>query len=101
MLTRMTTKVVITTRAVIQRINRKLAAKSQTLYHARDVRGRVSVDAGMQMLGNERSGMSAIQPGSYYIVDRKQHSVARFDVKLKKLATELGVLRSWERLAGG
>lgn len=67
-------KMPVSLKAVMARINRKLAADDEQL---RAVRG----------------------SGNYFIVNTKINSVTRYNVDLEKLARELGVLKEWETLA--
>lgn len=73
-------KVPVTLRAVIQRINRKLAPDNEVLKAARGARMQQEV-------------------GDYYIVDFSKNAVTRMDADPEKLARELGVLKDWETLA--
>lgn len=73
-------KMPVTTKAVIARINRKLAVDNEQLRATR----------GMQM---------KLDCGDYYIVDFKRNFVVRPNVDPETLARELGVLKDWETLA--
>lgn len=65
----------ISTRALVQRIRRKLANKK--LLTAR--------------------GYNA---GRYYIIDQRTNGITAMDVDLKILANELGVIKPWENWRG-
>jgi hypothetical protein len=71
-------KVPITSRALIQRINRKLAPDQETLKTARGA------------LQNE--------VGEHYVLDLFHNRVTTKDVNLETLGRKLGVLKPWEVL---
>jgi hypothetical protein len=71
------TKVPVTVRAVIQRINRKLKPDLEALKVSRSERMRQEV-------------------GWYYIIDYKMNAITHHRVDPEKLARELGVLQDWE-----
>lgn len=73
-------KVPVTPRALIQRINRRLATDNEVLKAARGARMQQEV-------------------GDYYIVDLSRNAVTRTSANPEKLARELGVLKDWETLA--
>ena len=73
-------KVPVTMRALIQRINRKLATE----------RGYV--------LKTTRGGRWRGELGDYYAVDPKRNCVVREYIEPEDLGRELGVLRDWERV---
>ena len=66
-------------RAVVQRINRKLAADDEMLKAARGAR--------MQL-----------DCGDYYVVDFRQNCVTSKDVDPEVLARKLGVLKGYEQV---
>ena len=68
-------KAPVTLRAVIQRINRKLAADGLVLKAARGRRG-----------------------GSHYLLDTKRNVITRLDQDVEAYARKLGVLAAWEEL---
>jgi hypothetical protein len=69
----------VSMRALIQRVNRKLAADDEVLKAAR--------------------GARAVQDlGYHYIVDSKHNLVLHKDVDVEHLGRELGVLRAYERV---
>ena len=72
-------KVPVTTRAVVQRINRKLKDKGQQL---RATRG-----------ASARSHL-----GDYYVIDHERNFVIDQHAILKTWARDLGVLQPWEEL---
>jgi hypothetical protein len=73
-------KIPVTMRALIQRINRKLAADDEKIVAAR----------------NERVRMDY---GDWYVVDTRTHRGANSThVDPKALARELGVLKPWEQV---
>jgi hypothetical protein len=74
----MADKVRVSTRALIQRINRKLAAQDEAL--------RVSRDRWQERLNL----------GEYYIVNTRINGVVHKDVDIDALGHELGALRRWE-----
>jgi hypothetical protein len=74
-----TETVPVTTRALIQRINRKLAAQGQTLRKAR--------------------GASCAGLGDYYVIDTRRNAVTLKRVGLEALGRELEALHPWESLA--
>jgi hypothetical protein len=69
----------VTMRAVIQRINRKLAADKEVLKVARSERMRQAV-------------------GDYYVVDFRINGVLHHDVDPEAMARELGVLKGYEQV---
>lgn len=71
-------KVPVTARALLQRVNRKLAPSQQILKAA---------------MGRERDSL-----GDYYVVDIKSSGVRESGVDLAALARRLGVMREWETL---
>jgi len=73
-------KVVVSTRAIVQRINRVLKDQDEMLKVARD------------------GSRLEQQVGQYYIVDFRRNRVARHGVSLPHLARELGVLREYENV---
>ena len=72
------TKLAITTRALIQRINRKLKPEGEMLKTGRG-RARGSV-------------------GEYYVVNFNRNWITRQHVDLEALGRELGCLMAWEEL---
>jgi hypothetical protein len=69
-------------RAIVQRVNRVLQPKKQSLKVSRGERCKQEL-------------------GAYYVVDFQQNSVRRVNVDLAELARELGVLAAWEDVADG
>ena len=76
------TKVKVSERALVQRINRKLGKESKALKVARE-----------KSVGFQNTGR-------YYVIDESRNSVAATDVKLEELGKKLKVLRPYEELAG-
>lgn len=72
------TRVPVTPRALLQRINRKLAHDGQALRASR---------------GRERDTL-----GDFYLLDTHQNTVIDHHVRPELLGRELGVLDAWERL---
>ncbi|MFO1042222.1 MAG: hypothetical protein U0941_10575 [Planctomycetaceae bacterium] len=70
-------KAVVSKRAVIQRINRKLATEGQKLKTSRSV--------------SEQSNF-----GEFYIIDMTSNFVVAYPVDLTDTARELGCLGGWE-----
>ena len=70
-------KVPVSTRAIIQRINRKLAKDGDKLR-------------------KNRSQRWWPEMGDYYIVDEERNAFIRGHVDLEDLGRELGVLEDWE-----
>jgi hypothetical protein len=72
-------KVAVSRRAVVQRVNRKLASQGQRMVAARSERVRQEL-------------------GSYYVIDLNSNTVVwkRFD--LAAYAQKLGALKTWERV---
>jgi hypothetical protein len=70
-------KVGVTTRALIQRINRKLKPDLEALKVSRGERMRFDL-------------------GEYYVIDYRLNAIQRHNVDPEALARELGVLRAWE-----
>jgi hypothetical protein len=75
------TKVPVTTRALIQRINRKLSSEMMQLKTTRGERWRNDL-------------------GDYYIIDVNKNIVVRAHLDLEELSRELGCLSPWEKLEG-
>lgn len=75
------TKVPVTTRALIQRINRKLSSEMMQLKTTRGERWRNDL-------------------GDYYIIDVNKNIVVRAHLDLEELSKELGCLSPWEKLEG-
>jgi hypothetical protein len=73
------TKVPVTTRALIQRINRRLAREDEQLRASRGWRLESNV-------------------GRYYVLDLTRNVVTRIHVDIEALGRKLTVLRAWERL---
>ena len=73
-------KLGVSTRAVVQRINRKLAPD-------------------MEMLRKSRSVRSVLDVGEYYVINWRINGVMQKNVDVESLARELGVLKDWEKLA--
>jgi hypothetical protein len=73
-------KMKVTTRAVLQRINRKLAP-------------------GMEKLCVPRNENMRLAVGDYYILDIRLNGVVSKDVDPEALARELGVLKGYEVIA--
>jgi hypothetical protein len=81
------TKVPVTERALIQRINRKLAADNQLLRTARYIR-------------DDRGGWYPNPDlGRYYVIDLNGNLLIYRDVDLEQLARELAAIAPWEQLA--
>jgi len=75
-------KIPVSKRAVIQRINRKLAPSREMLKAARGERLRQQV-------------------GDYYLIDIRANAVLRHNVDIVEMARGLGVLMGWEELRSG
>ena len=72
-------KVPVTMRAIVQRINRKLAPNMEKLLAARSERVRLDL-------------------GDYYVVDQRRNFLIHKDVDPETYAREIGVLAEWEKL---
>jgi hypothetical protein len=73
-------KVPVTTRALVQRINRKLAAEDMKLKATR--------------------GMRAVADlGDFYVIDASRNFVVDKDVNIEELGRKVGALQPWEVLA--
>jgi len=72
-------KVPVTMRALIQRINRKLAAQGEKLK-------------------TYRGGRSEVQLGRYYIIDVRRNFLVAGNQDPEGLGRELGVLKEWEKV---
>ena len=72
-------KIQVTTRALIQRINRKLKP-------------------GQEQLRISRSERAERDVGRYYVVDYRQNLVIRDNVDIEKLGRELDVLKAYEEV---
>jgi len=70
-------KAPVTERALLQRVNRRLAKSGGVL----------------------RKALSPEPLGAFFVVDTNRNIVANTHVDLEKLGRELGVLRSWEEVA--
>ena len=73
-------KVPVSMRAVIQRINRKLADDDEVLKTTRGERARFDL-------------------GDYYILDQRRNFIAAKYVDPEELARKIGVLAEWEEVA--
>lgn len=73
-------KVPVTTRALVQRINRALAKDEEQLRKA-------------------RTAQTAAAVGDFYVVDLRRNVVAYQHVDLEALGRKLGVLQPYETLA--
>ena len=82
--TKTETKVPVTMRALVQRINRKLAKDDQQLRKHRGPRF--------------FSGSWGLSPGDYYIRDVRHPNIVEWQVDVEELGHETGVLRPWEKL---
>jgi hypothetical protein len=71
-------KILVSERALIARINRKLAKDNQKLCHSRSAQTQSSV-------------------GEYYIIDAVRNGIIHQRVGPESLAKELGVLKPWEK----
>lgn len=74
------TLVKVSKRAIVQRINRKLAADDQRLL-------------------SNRSAGSWLDLGDFYVVDTNQNAVVDTHIDLVHTARKLGALAEWEELA--
>jgi hypothetical protein len=72
-------RVAVSKRALVQRINRKLAERGEKLVAARGSRARADV-------------------GAYYIIDVNRNVLLWRHVALEAKGRDLGVLQPWERL---
>jgi hypothetical protein len=72
-------KTPVSMRAVIQRINRKLAP---------DLEG----------LKTTRGGRARLELGDYYVIDFNRNFILHKDVDPERMARELGVLQPWEEV---
>ena len=73
-------RVPVTVRALIQRINRKLALQDESLRKARTENVRLTV-------------------GDYYIVDVMRNCIAHREVDIEEQGRQLGALKPWETVA--
>ena len=73
------TPVPVSTRALVQRINRKLKAEESVLKASRGARAQQDL-------------------GDYYLLDWRTNAVHAKDVDPEDLGRELGVLKAWERV---
>jgi hypothetical protein len=80
-MTKSGSKVGITSRALIQRINRKLAPD--------------------EVLKTARTERVRLEFGDYYVIDVGINGIIEKDVDLESLGHRLGVLRAWEELVEG
>jgi len=72
-------KITISARALIQRLNRKLAPDKM-------------------IKSNRRSERLTHQYGTYYVLDIKQKKVVQSRVDLAQLARRLGAINDWEEI---
>lgn len=80
MVTKMKVKVPVSERALVARINRKLATRDEQLK-----RCRVSTRAYTSL-------------GDYYVIDANRNNVLLSDVDLESLGRDLHALKPWEKL---
>ena len=71
------TKVPVSLRAVIQRVQRKLEAKGEMLKGARD-------------------GAAMADLGKFYTIDVKRNCIVHRDIDIEQFAREVGALKAWE-----
>jgi hypothetical protein len=76
---RTATKVLVSRRALIQRLNNALAGSNL-------------------LLKKTKGGRMKKQLGDYYLIDLKQNALVETDVDMEKLGRKHGVLEPWERL---
>jgi hypothetical protein len=74
-------KVLVSERAILARINRKLAKDQEVLRKCR------------------RDNRSYHQLGDYYRIDVRCNGVVEMDVPLETIAKDLEVLKPWEEIA--
>ena len=72
-------RVTVSTRALVQRINRKLAQEGEQLKAT-------------------RGGQAQIDLGDYYLLDLRLNAVVGKNIDPERLGRELGVLAKWEIL---
>ena len=75
-------KVTVSERAILARINRKLAKDNEVVKKARTMRTQNDM-------------------GDFYRLDLHRNCVIGHDVDLADLAAEIGVLRPWEQVVAG
>jgi hypothetical protein len=75
-----TRKVMITERALVQRINRALAKEDEVVKKSR-------ADSRMEM-----------QYGTYYSVNQRTNNIANGNIDIESMGRELGVLKEYEAL---
>lgn len=74
----------VSKRAVLQRVNRRLAEREEAVKTHRS---------------SGSSGGQAWEAGDFYQIDISRNSLIDSDVDLESLARELGALAAWEKLA--
>jgi hypothetical protein len=84
--TRETAKLPVSVRALMQRINRKLAEKNEVLKKTRPDRG-------------EGVSQLRLDCGDYYIIDVDRNCLIQRDVDIEAIGRQLEVLMPWEQLA--
>ncbi len=73
------TKMPVSERAIIQRINRKLKPDLEAVKVARSERMRLDV-------------------GQFYVIDYRMNAIIHHDVDLEQWGRDLGVLKPWEEV---
>jgi len=74
-------KAAVSERAILARINRKLASDKEAIRKSRSAQMRASV-------------------GQFYRIDLMRNFISGQDIDLTRFAKELGVLRPWEEILG-
>ena len=86
-------KVPVSVRALVQRVNRKLAEMDERLCSSRPV---------FDVAGGDTERLRPIYDsnlGRFYVVGTRVNGIMRTDVDLEVLASELGCLAAYEALA--
>jgi len=83
-------KVPVSERALLQRVNRKLADDLEVIKRAKPVRAYVE---------QGYADPYPLDTGKFYRVDYRRNFMVEKDVDLEALAREIGALKAWEELA--
>jgi hypothetical protein len=85
-------KVPVTMRALLQRINRKLAKNEKSS-------GTRGGGRGSKLLACRETSPAFRELGAYYSIDVGRNHISERHVDPEKLGRELGVLQPWEKVA--
>lgn len=92
-------KVPVSRRALIQRINRKLEKDNQQMRTPRSEGDWVHTGGAPVRGGPRRASGGRAAVGNYFVVDFNRNNLVHTNVDIVEFGRKLGVLQPWERLA--